>query len=77
MIDSYFKYELVYITFGIVAIAFLFIGCSQPNKPIFVEGENIEYVCKGNGYWYMKTSTTKLKIMKDGNKYLSCGDERL
>ena len=75
MKDTYFKYEYLYITFGLVALAFILVGCSQPIKTDFEKYE--EYYCAGNGFWYKKTGTTKLEIiMKDG-KFLPCADERL
>ena len=80
MKDSYFKYEKWFITFGLCAAVFLLVGCQEPKveKDLFkVEAKDVEYICNSNGFWYKKEGTTKIQIMKDGDKYLTCGDERL
>lgn len=83
MKDKYFEYEKWFITIGLCAVVFLLVGCQEPivkqeGKVLFkVEGKDIEYICNSNGYWYKKEGTTKIQIMKDGDRFLTCGDERL
>ena len=82
MKDKYFKIEKFLMAISVVSVGYIFIGCVEPKiettEPFFkVEGENIEYICNSNGYWYKKTGTTKIQIMKSNGKYLTCTDERL
>lgn len=82
MKDKYFKIEKVLMVVSVALIGYIFIGCVEPKlgdkEPFFkVEGDNVEYICNSNGYWYKRTGTTKIQIIKSNGKYLTCTDERL